>query len=504
MNTIKNKIIFDHNLKEGFLKDSTLCYGHFNVVHPGHIRYLEYAKEVGEVLGVVIQSDSELKLNSEDHFFFTAKERALNLASLQIVDYVIVLERASLSEVIKQLKPLNLILGREFEYSKSEELIKATQELAEIGSSIIFHGGDVHYSQSMLTADVSLSEEKRQTYTRACRRQQITKLDLFNSISMFKNSSLLVIGDTIVDQYVACEGIGMSAEAPIVVLRELDEDTFLGGAGIVAAHARSLGAKCHFLSVVGADEKSQIVRRQMANFGINYSLLEDTSRPTTFKMRYLVEKQKMFRVSRLKEHNLNREIERKLLSQIDELSQNVNGILVCDFLYGVITPNVLKKIKDIAIKRSIPFYCDLQCSSQVGSIMKFTDCDLLCPTEREARIGIGAKDDGLEWVANQVMKKTNARNLIMKLGSDGFIAYEKQGADVINRQPFPALSDNPVDVTGAGDSLLAALAVGMSSGVSVMKSSAIAACMASLVVESIGNKPIVLDELKDRVEDFYV
>ena len=92
----------------------------------------------------------------------------------------------------------------------------------------------------------------------------------------------------------------------------------------------------------------------------------------------------------------------------------------------------------------------------------------------------------------------------MKLGSDGFIAYEKQGADVINRQPFPALSDNPVDVTGAGDSLLAALAVGMSSGVSVMKSSAIAACMASLVVESIGNKPIVLDELKDRVEDFYV
>ena len=145
-------------------------------------------------------------------------------------------------------------------------------------------------------------------------------------------------------------------------------------------------------------------------------MIKDQNRPTTLKKRYLVENQKMFRVSRLKEHNLSKTIEKKLIKKVKELAENTNGILVSDFLYGVITPNTLDAIKEISRKKNIPFYCDLQCSSQVGSIMKFTDSDLLCPTEREARIGLGAKDDGLEWVANQVIKRTNTKNLVMKLG----------------------------------------------------------------------------------------
>ena len=501
MNTVKSKIILDDSLDKIDVGKPTFCYGHFNVVHPGHIRYLEYAKEIGSKLCVVIQSDLEL-LKNEGDYFFSAEERALNLASLQIVDHVIILKETSFSNVIKAVKPARLVLGREFEYNKSDELISAAEELADLGSPIIFHGGDVHYSQSLLTNKFDLRDNKRHQYLLACKRQGLSKENLINRISNFSESSLLVVGDTIVDQYVACEGIGMSAEAPVVVMRELDEDTFLGGAGIVAAHVRALGAHCHYLSVVGNDDKSNLVKEYLSGFDVEHSLLEDISRPTTFKIRYLVEEQKMFRVSRLKEHNLNREIEQRLIESIESISTEVNGILVCDFLYGVITPKVLKAIRQIATLRKIPFYCDLQCSSQVGSIMKFGGSDLICPTEREARIGLGAKDDGLEWVANQVLDQTSSRNLVMKLGSAGFIAYERKLDGFVNRQPFPALSENSIDVTGAGDSLLAALAVGLSSGASLMESSAIGACMAAMAVENIGNRPIGWSQLKQKIADF--
>ena len=492
----------DKEIKSNSLDKAVLCYGHFNVIHPGHIRYLDYARELGKKLCVVIQPDKDLLSDSAD-YLFSAEERALNLASLQVVDYVVMLDSLSLSEVINIVKPSNLVLGREFEYSKSIELVDAAAALSAIGGAIVFHGGDVHYSHSFLNSTLPLHEDKKITYLRACQRQGINKVDLLDRIAAFERSSLLIIGDTIIDQYVACEGIGMSAEAPVVVMRELEEDSFLGGAGIVAAHARSLGSRCHYLSVTGSDEKSELAKRFLEEFDVPYTLLHDPSRPTTFKIRYLVEKQKMFRVSRLKEHNLSRAIETRLIENIEKLSTDIKGILVCDFLYGVITEDVLAAIREIATRRKIPLYCDLQCSSQVGSILKFKNSNLICPTEREARIALGAKDDGLEWVANKVLETTGSKNLIMKLGSDGFIAYERKNDKFINRQPFPALSENPVDVTGAGDSLLAALAVGMSSGASLMESSAIAVCMAAAAVETIGNQPVNLNELRDRIKDFY-
>ena len=94
-------------------------------------------------------------------------------------------------------------------------------------------------------------------------------------------------------------------------------------------------------------------------------------------------------------------------------------------------------------------------------------------------------------------EKTNSRNLVMKLGREGFIAYESETDGFVNRQHFPALNINPVDVSGAGDSLLAALSVGLCSGATLMQSSAIGAGMASLAVQQIGNIPVSNQQLKN-------
>ena len=508
MNEIKNKISYGVNKEQASFVGAVLCYGHFNVIHAGHIRYLQYAKKLGQYLCVVIQTDNEL-LPEENEYLFSEYERALNLASIQIVDTVIIIGSDKLTDLIQTVKPKHLVLGSEFQnISELDSAVStfwkhASSTLRDNGGTMIYHGGEVQYSQSFLKNNFTFTYDKKAVYLKACKKQKINRKDLLNSIENFKNSSLLVIGDTILDQYVACEPIGMSAEAPLVVMRELEDNTFLGGAGIVAAHVTALGAKCDYISVVGNDHNSNIVRQQLNNFGVNFDLLEDPSRPTTFKIRYLVEKQKMFRASRLKDHDLSEDIEDKLIEKIKEKLPTANGILVCDFLYGVITEKVLKFIKDVSKKNNIPLYCDLQCSSQIGSILKFSGAQLICPTEREARLSLGSKDDGLEWVANKVLERTGAKNIIMKLGSDGFIAYDRQDTTFVNRQSFPALSENPVDVTGAGDALLAALAVGMSSGSSLMQASAIATCMAALSVENLGNMPIDLMALKGRIEGFY-
>ena len=106
----------------------------------------------------------------------------------------------------------------------------------------------------------------------------------------------------------------------------------------------------------------------------------------------------------------------------------------------------------------------------------------------------------MERVANALMEQTLAHNLVMKLGREGFIAYKTEQDGFINRQHFPALAVNPVDMAGAGDSLFAVLAVGLCSGASLMQSSALGACMASLAVQTVGNTPVSIQQLKNYLQ----
>ena len=121
-------------------------------------------------------------------------------------------------------------------------------------------------------------------------------------MNSWASARLIVLGDTIVDEYAACEALGMSAEAPVVVVRELANRNFIGAAAVVAAHIRALGAEVDLVSVVGEDSSASFVHEKLKSLGIGNKLVVDRSRPTTFKKRYLVENQKLFRVSKLEQH----------------------------------------------------------------------------------------------------------------------------------------------------------------------------------------------------------
>ena len=174
------------------------------------------------------------------------------------------------------------------------------------------------------------------------------------------------------------------------------------------------------------------------------------------------------------------------------------GFIFSDFAYGIITDGIINHIKE---KKELypPVFADVQCSSQFGTITKYTNVYLICPNEREARMALQDNTSGIEVLSHNLMQACKCKYMIMKLDTKGFVAYHQTSPGTFINQYFPALSANPVDVTGAGDSLLSIMSLCLSAGVDFFKASALACIMCSIAVEQIGNKPISSEKLIDKI-----
>ena len=138
--------------------------------------------------------------------------------------------------------------------------MNAVKSMKEHGGKVEFHAGPINYATVDLLKDSTekLQNKKFVQFKNSCKKQGLFLKDLLKAIDKFKDSNLIVIGDSILDQYAACEALGMSAEAPVVV-KELEHKNFIGGAALVAANVSSLGAKCEFISVIGDDENAKLL-----------------------------------------------------------------------------------------------------------------------------------------------------------------------------------------------------------------------------------------------------
>tara|TARA_A100001035_G_scaffold279856_1_gene282662 strand:+ start:1266 stop:2759 length:1494 start_codon:yes stop_codon:yes gene_type:complete len=484
------------------LTGCTLTYGHFSTIHPGHIRYLKHAKNKGKKLVVALLGDSN---SAPKRYQFNQNDRAKSLEMFPIVDNIICLKKNEIKEIVSKLKPSFLILGTEYKNSSNKQVNEAIKLQKESNRVVEFHAGEINYASTDLfnNSEFDLSYKRKVEFLSACKKQSLTKEKLLDAIKVWNNQRILVIGDTIVDQYSACEPLGISAEAPVVVVKELENKSYIGGAAIVASHIRALGSQCDFISIIGNDENGVYTKNTLNKNNINEGLIIDNSRPTTFKKRYLVENQKLFRVSKLDDSQISEDIENQLIENIENLAPKSNCIVISDFVYGVITEKILMRIKEISREYRIPLIGDIQCSSQVGSLMKFNDFALLCPNEKEARIALRDNHSGIEKISNDIISSLNAEGLIMKLGPNGFISYDCSDKQNIIRQAFPALTVNPLDVAGAGDSIMAVMANGLASNHRMMTTSALACCMASISVSNMGNIPIKSSELINFLNTFF-
>ena len=478
-------------------KTISICQGHFNVIHPGHLRFLEFVKSKGDCLIVAVQGSKILESFVRDKFY-NVDERLKGVASIEFVDKVFIFNDIDFKQIIRTVRPDVYVMGKEF----SKKINKFRDEVdlvEELGGKAIFSSGEIHYTSSEFLEKeiVNIEEERRELLQIAIKKQRIKINKLFDYIDSFSSKHVLTIGDTIVDQYVACDALGMSSEAPVLVLHEIENKEYVGGSAIVARDVKALGAKCSFVSLVGLDEPAKVVKAELKNEDIDFKLIEDKDRQTTFKIRYMVGSQKILRVSRLKDYYLDQKKEEKVIEFIDGIAGKINGIIISDFGYGVVTPKILQHILEISKKHNIKLFGDSQTSSQVGDVLKFNDYFLITPSEQEVRIALGDKYSGLEVIGNDLIKRTNAKNIALTMGSEGFITFKNTKDPFVVTQHFPSLNAFPVDVVGAGDSLLSGMAVSICAGANIMEASIIGAVVAAVAVSKMGNIPVSNNEGRD-------
>ena len=229
---MKTEIINFSEIKE--IKECVLTYGHFSTIHPGHIRYLKYAKNKAKKLVIALIGDSD----SKNGFRYSQIERAHSLELMNLADYVLLIKGKKLSNVIKKLKPDYLILGQEFQNKNDSEIESAINETKSFGGIVEFHAGFTNYSSSELLtfSEKDLTTKRLDQFNQICTKLNLDLDSFYRNIDNWKSTKLVVIGDTILDQYTLCDPLGMSAEAPVIVIKEIKSRNFIGGAAIVAAH----------------------------------------------------------------------------------------------------------------------------------------------------------------------------------------------------------------------------------------------------------------------------
>lgn len=465
--------------------------GNFNTIHPGHLRLLRFAAECGNFLVVAIADDHT------EGALVPASLRLEGVKSISFVNHAFVLQGSS-EELISQLQPDVVVKGKEHES-------KANVEQAAVesyGGKLIFSSGEMRFSSIDLLKQ-EMVESNLSSIVRPMdfpKRHGFSMADLRATVGRFKGFRVTVVGDLIVDEYITCDAIGMSQEDPTLVVTPIQNQMFIGGAGIVAAHGQTLGAVVRFISVSGMDATARFARDKLQGYGVSADIFEDDSRPTTLKQRFRASGKTLLRVSHLRQHDISRELVRKLADRIKDALLATDLLIFSDFNYGCLPQALVVEIAEECKRRGISMVADSQSSSQIGDVSRFTDMMLLTPTEREARLAVRDFDSGLVVLAEKLREKARATNIVLTLGAEGLLVHAARGSEWMTDR-LPALNKSPKDSAGAGDSLLIASSMSMAVGADIWQSMYLGSIAAACQVSRVGNMPLSPQDIELELAD---
>lgn len=465
--------------------------GNFNVLHPGHLRLLRFAKECGTRLTVAVQSDR--LAGSGAHV--PERLRLEGVLSNSWVDEAFLLDEP-VTDAIARLRPDIVVKGKEHESRFNPEVAI----LDQYGGRLLFSSGETTFSSVDLIRREFYHADLRSISlpTEYFARHDISREALVSRLARFTALRVCVVGDLIVDEYITCQPLGMSQEDPTIVVTPLDTAKFVGGAGIVAAHASGLGASVQFVSVTGNDPSRTFAGDALGAAGVHADLLIDESRPTTLKQRYRSRGKTLLRVSHLHQGAISLALQKSILERIDEALASADLLVFSDFNYGCLPQSLVDQIVERARARRVMLAADSQSSSQVGDIGRFKGMDLITPTEHEARISTRNQGDGLVVLAEHLRQRAQARSILLKLGEEGVLIHACDDSHTPTDR-IGALNSAPKDTAGAGDSLLITSAMTLAAGGSIWEAAALGSLAAAVQVSRVGNTPIRTKELAQEL-----
>lgn len=475
-----------------------MCHGVFDVVHPGHVRHLLYAKSKADVLVASITADKHItKGVHRPHV--TQDLRAVNLAAFEMVDYVVIDRNDKPLANIETIQPDYFAKG--FEYNATGLAPKTAEEASIVeayGGELLFTPGDIVYSSSALI-NLAPPSVKMETLQILMERNEITFDRLRDVLSRMPDQRVHVVGDTIVDSYTQCAMIGGQTKTPTMsVLYERRVD-YVGGAGIVAKHLIAAGAKVTFSTVLGEDALKNFAVDDMRAAGIDVRAVIDPSRPTINKNAIVVGGYRLLKVDTLD----NRSISDNVLASIANAvrSTPADAVVYSDFRHGLFNRRTIPELIK-AIPPGVFRVADSQVASRWGNITEFTDFDMITPNEREARFALADQDSGIRPLASGLYDAARCKLLILKLGERGVLACRDSDHESLDSFfVIDSFVDHLVDAVGAGDALLAYSTLAMLISKSDAVSTILGAFAAACECECDGNIPITPDNVRAKIAD---
>jgi len=463
--------------------------GHFNILHPGHLRLLRFAKECGDYLIVGIESD---------HIAGSAAyvSEKLRLEGVQCNNWVneCFIFDTSVEDVIKRIKPDIVVKGKEHELLNNIE----EEVVSSYGGAILFSSGEAKFSSlDILRKEIYSCNTGIITLPREyLLRHNIKIKSLISLVKKFSKLKVCVIGDMIVDEYITCQSLGMSQEEPTIVVTPVDSTTFVGGSGIVASHSAGLGAETKLVSVIGNDVSGEFAADNIPDNGVDTYLFKDDSRPTTLKKRYRSHGKGLLRVNYMHKNSISKEIQKQIFDRIKLFIKDIDLLIFSDFNYGCLPQELVEKIITLAKSNNVLLTADSQSSSQVGDIGRFKGMCLITPTEVEARISTKDHESGLVVLADKLQKQSHSENVLLKIGEEGLLINANSENNIDwHTDKINALNPMARDVAGAGDSMLVTSSMTLASGGNIWESALLGSLAAAIQVGRIGNVQMSSNDL---------
>jgi rfaE bifunctional protein kinase chain/domain len=312
-------------------------------------------------------------------------------------------------------------------------------------------------------------------------------------IARFVDQRVLVVGDVMLDRFVVGRVTRMSPEAPVPVVQFQSEYVRLGGAANVANNIKALGGQPSLVGLVGADDAARKVRAELATAGLDTDgLVEDRDRPTTEKVRVVTERhQQVARIDYEREADASDDVERAIVDRVTRLGRGAKALMVSDYLKGTVTRDVIRELTRSAKASAerIPLIID----PKIPHLDFYAGATLVTPNNHEAETATYRRirtDDEAREAGRDFRARAQCDAVLITRGEHGMWVSE-EGAE----GSIPAVAREVADVTGAGDTVAATLALALAAGATLAEAAVLANHAAGIVVGKFGPATVSRDEL---------
>lgn len=476
------------------------CHGCFDIVHPGHIRYLEEARKLGDVLVVSLTGDAAIS-KGPGRPYIPQELRAENLAALQFVDWVVIDPHPTACELIEQLKPDVYIKGREYATSSDPRFLREKQLVEQHGGRVVFHTGDVVFSSTRLLQtlrrDDLLEHRRLRSY---CERHEIHASAAYSVLDTIADLPVLVVGDAIRERYVNCIAAGVATDSPLTQYQTAGSQEFWGGAAAVALHLAALGARPTLLTGAGREPGQRDAFAELSARGVGVEILP--ARPDVItRTTYLADDLKTFNVIDGSTAPLDSTQEREAAAWIQKRLSSVRLLILSDDGFGMASPGLVHASTLAA--RSLRVCVAAQTPGIRGDLRNFQRADLLVATERQLREAMHDYASSLPAVAWNLLNANSADALLVSLRKTGWMSFlprgrshdRAQAADRLQSDFLSTMAGPIVDALGVDHAALAISAAARAVGASLPLCHYFACCAEALAASGRGDALVTRDDL---------